>query len=141
MPPENRNKTKDSKETVKDRKSRKRLQNRISQQCVREKQVVYSKQIEALAGLIKSSANVDHESAVSKTAHLNMQMALMEENRQFRDALLSMRKKMLSLSSAVGAVAGRAVQYCSTRRWGGECAADRKTHLLCPRGMIMISRH
>jgi len=114
---ENKAKGKESKETVKDRRSRKRLQNRISQQCVREKQAVYSKQIEALAGLIKSSTNVDRESANSQNAQLNMQMALIEENKELRDALLRMRKKMLSLSSAVGAVAGKAVPYYSQWRW------------------------
>jgi hypothetical protein len=107
MSPKNGAKSKESKDTLQDRRSRKRVQNRISQQCVREKQAAYSKQLEALAGMIKSSTKMDCESTASNSAHLKIQMALIEENRELRDALLRMRKKMLSLSSAVGAVAGK----------------------------------
>lgn len=93
------------KEKNQDRINRKRVQNRISQQCVREKQLAHQKRLEALAEIIRTSTEADSTSTESKNALLNNQMSLIEENRDLRDALLRMRKKMLSLSSAVAAVA------------------------------------
>ncbi|KAI1628442.1 hypothetical protein EDD37DRAFT_670344 [Exophiala viscosa] len=86
--------------------SRKRAQNRLSQQCFREKNRVRAKQLETLGELIKSSA----DSTIVPSAEqykdlLNKQFALMEENSLLRDALLKMRKKLLSLSSAATAAA------------------------------------
>jgi len=92
-----------SQDAIEDRKSRKRVQNRIAQQCAREKQAAYSKQFGTLAGIIKLSTTTERES----TESLNVQLALIEENNKLRDALLRMRKKMLSLSSALGGVAGK----------------------------------
>ena len=95
------------KEKNQDRINRKRVQNRISQQCVREKQLAHAKRLEALAEVIKTSTEADATSAATQSNLLNNQLALIEENRDLRDALLRMRKKMLSLSSAVAAAAGK----------------------------------
>jgi hypothetical protein len=99
-----------NKEKNQDRINRKRVQNRISQQCVREKQLAHQKRLETLAEIIKSSTEADATSTESQNALLNNQMSLIDENRDLRDALLRMRKKMLSLSSAVAAVAGNRFQ-------------------------------
>jgi hypothetical protein len=95
------------KEKNQDRINRKRVQNRISQQCVREKQLAHAKRLEALAEVIKTSTEADATSAATQSNLLNNQLALIEENRDLRDELLRMRKKMLSLSSAVAAAAGK----------------------------------
>jgi hypothetical protein len=94
------------KEKDQDRINRKRTQNRISQQCLREKQLAHAQRLEALAEVIKTSTETDVTSAAAQNSLLNSQLALIEENRDLRDALLRMRKKMLSLSSAVAAAAG-----------------------------------
>lgn len=89
-----------------ERANRKRVQNRISQQCVREKQLAQKKQLEAMKMAVKNSLSSDATTdAASQRAALNQHISLLDENRELRDALLRMRKKLLSLSSASAAIA------------------------------------
>jgi hypothetical protein len=88
-----------------DRVTRKRLQNRLSQQCVREKRLAHAKQFEALRDMPKLA----HTSQLSQELWETLkaeQLALAEENRRLKDALLKMRKKLLSLSSMAAMTAG-----------------------------------
>ena len=91
-----------------DRVNRKREQNRISQKCMREKRLACASQLDDMAEVIKLSSQGQSEvGGDAQNAGLARQLALIEENRDIKDALLRMRKKMLSLSYAAAAVAGR----------------------------------
>lgn len=84
---------------------RKRVQNRISQQCLREKQLARTRHLESVMQLVKSNASTtsDHSNiAPAMEAHLK----LITENEQLRDALFRMRKKLLSLSHMAATAAG-----------------------------------
>ncbi|KPM38348.1 hypothetical protein AK830_g8234 [Neonectria ditissima] len=77
---------------------RKRAQNRISQQCLREKNLAYTRHLESVVQAVKSvnEAGESDRYSVLLEAHLK----LVEENRVLKEALLNMRKKLLSLSNA-----------------------------------------
>lgn len=83
---------------------RKREQNRISQQCVRERKAAQSKQIESLLSVLKSgdAASGSDSSRSLMTAHLK----LLEENQKLKDALFRMRQKLLSLGNMASVAAG-----------------------------------
>ncbi|KAI9834057.1 MAG: hypothetical protein M1819_003342 [Sarea resinae] len=87
---------------------RKRAQNRISQQCFREKQLAHTRQLESFIAAIKETNETNETRAdgqVMRQPLLNAHLSLIEENQRMRDALLRMRKKFLSLSSAAAAAA------------------------------------
>ncbi|OCK82351.1 hypothetical protein K432DRAFT_424234 [Lepidopterella palustris CBS 459.81] len=89
-----------------DRINRRRTQNRISQQCVREKAQAHAKQLQALTEMVKPIMDNDGASDMSsQKALMRNQLALIDENKELREALLQMRKKLLSLSSAAASVA------------------------------------
>ncbi|KAF1812765.1 hypothetical protein P152DRAFT_481672 [Eremomyces bilateralis CBS 781.70] len=92
-----------------ERINRKREQNRISQQCLRERQLAHSKQLETLASIMKISTGEDADHSSLRAALMSNQLALIEENKDLREALLRMRKKTLSLSAALSAVADDAI--------------------------------
>lgn len=81
-----------------DRITRKRLQNRLSQQCVREKRLAHAKQLESHREMPKL-ADTSQLSEELWEAWKEERLALTEENRRLKDSLLEMRKKWLSLSS------------------------------------------
>jgi hypothetical protein len=90
------------------RVQRKRIQNRISQQCVREKQAAHIKQLEALVEMMKTRKAFGDESNadVRYEALMNSYANLVEENKELRDALLDLRKKFFSISTAADGAAG-----------------------------------
>jgi hypothetical protein len=90
-----------------ERIQRRRIQNRISQQCVRERRLAHAKQLESLKTMIKTSLNPSTATPEpSQNVLLSTQLELTNENKELTDALLRMRKKLLSLSSAAAAAAG-----------------------------------
>jgi hypothetical protein len=100
----------DAKEKAKeeDRANRRRTQNRISQQCIREKAQARTRQLEALSEMVKPIMQTSYSSGEeSRSALIEHQLALIEENKELREALLEMRKKLLSLSSASSAIASK----------------------------------
>ncbi|KAI9743697.1 MAG: hypothetical protein M1818_003013 [Claussenomyces sp. TS43310] len=89
-----------------DRIQRKRIQNRISQQCVRERAQAHAKQLEVLTEMVKSTTPNGGDSDTSgQMALMRNQLRLIEENKKLRDALLKLRKKLRSLSAAAASAA------------------------------------
>ena len=79
-------------------RERKRLQNRISQKCSREKQVGYIRHLEQFIESIKQSEG----SAATEAAE---RLRLIRENQALRASLLHMRKRLLSLGAQVTSLA------------------------------------
>jgi hypothetical protein len=89
------------------RRDKRRIQNRLSQQCSREKQLSYVTQLEQFVEDIRSPG-VGLEDTQAQLRRLQKNhLSLMKENRELREALLRMRKKLLSLSSAASSHAGK----------------------------------
>ncbi|UPL00932.1 hypothetical protein LCI18_011866 [Fusarium solani-melongenae] len=85
-------------------RGRKRAQNRISQQCLREKNLAHVRSLEETVALLQQAvASGDQGSRYANL--LETHLKLMEENRRLQDALLRLRKKLLSLSNAASAAA------------------------------------
>lgn len=82
---------------------RKRAQNRLSQQCVREKRRAQSKHLDLLTSVIESSTG---DQAECNESLVSAQLELVKENEELKDALLRLRKKLLSVSTAAAAAAG-----------------------------------
>lgn len=91
--------------------NRRKVQNRISQQCVREKAQAHARQIESLATIMKTTSGNDPSAPTDMSAEyralVSKHLALLEMNKELNDALLRMRKKLLSLSTASAAAAGK----------------------------------
>ncbi|KAI3583898.1 haloacid dehalogenase-like hydrolase-domain-containing protein [Fusarium oxysporum f. sp. albedinis] len=88
-----------------DPSERKRAQNRISQQCLREKNITYIRNLEETIDLLQKVAtgsDPQDRYSVLLDAHLK----LIAENRKLEDALLRLRKKLLSFGQAANAAAG-----------------------------------
>ena len=98
---------------------RKRTQNRISQQCLREKQVAQSQR----STLFQDLLNESHGKGNINSRLIDEGLRLMQENREMKEALLRMRKKMLSLSNSAAAVAGKHLSTCfySCLGWSTIC--------------------
>ncbi|KAI2484275.1 hypothetical protein Ptr902_03215 [Pyrenophora tritici-repentis] len=89
--------------TNEDEKSqRKRVQNRISQRCSREKKLTQNRNIANFIELVKKAQTGSHE---NNTVLVNAYAELMQENDQLNEALLRMRKKLLSISNSSEAAA------------------------------------
>ncbi|KAI1017524.1 hypothetical protein LB504_003941 [Fusarium proliferatum] len=87
-----------------DPSERKRAQNRISQQCLREKNITYIRNLEETIELLQKVAtgsDPQDRYSVLLEAHLK----LIAENRKLEDALLRLRKKLLSFGQAATAAA------------------------------------
>ncbi|KAI8408905.1 hypothetical protein FOFC_11855 [Fusarium oxysporum] len=83
-----------------DPSERKRAQNRISQQCLREKNITYIRNLEETIDLLQKVAtgsDPQDRYPVLLDAHLK----LIAENRKLEDALLRLRKKLLSFDDEV----------------------------------------
>lgn len=89
-------------EAIGSRADRKRVQNRISQQCVREKRAAKTKHLELLADVLQAG---DGKQGKSREALVNAQLEMLRENEELKEALLRLRKKFLSLSTAAAAAA------------------------------------
>ena len=87
-----------------DRAARKRVQNRISQKCIREKQLAQSQHLASFLDLIQASRKGGDG---SQTALIESHLKLLEENQKMKTSLLRMRKKMLSLSNSARTTAGK----------------------------------
>ncbi|KAF5975350.1 hypothetical protein FBULB1_7411 [Fusarium bulbicola] len=99
MPPTKRKAT-----NALDPSKRKRAQNRISQQCLREKNITYIRNLEETIELLQKVAtgsDPQDRYSVLLDAHLK----LIAENRKLEDALLRLRKKLLSFGQAATAAA------------------------------------
>ncbi|VUC32742.1 unnamed protein product [Clonostachys rosea] len=110
-----------------DNPDRKRAQNRISQQCLREKNLAYVRNLEDTVELLRSAAAGENDNSGGQQdryqklleAHLNQ----MKENQALRDALLRLRKKLLSFSNAAAAAADDEI-FSSILARGSEGAGD-----------------
>jgi hypothetical protein len=88
-----------------DPSERKRAQNRISQQCLREKNLTYIRNLKETIELLQKVAtgsDPQDRCSVLVDAHLK----LIAENQRLEDALLRLRKKLLSFGQAATAAAG-----------------------------------
>ncbi|KAF2493599.1 hypothetical protein BU16DRAFT_563755 [Lophium mytilinum] len=85
--------------------SRRRHQNRISQRCVREKQQAHKKQLEMFVDMIKSRNEIPAQGNLGQADLLDAHIALIEENKKLKDALMEMRKKLMSLSNVASEAA------------------------------------
>lgn len=89
---------------------RKRAQNRISQQCHREKNTAYIRSLESTVELLQKAASCNNDGgerqkdgyATLVEAHLK----LVKENQRLEEALFRLRKKLLSLSNSAATAAG-----------------------------------
>ncbi|KAF4823456.1 hypothetical protein CGCTS75_v010420 [Colletotrichum tropicale] len=83
---------------------KKRTQNRISQQCAREKQSAYIRQMESLVAALKTP----NEDATEQTKYdelVKAHLKLAEEKQQVEDALFRLRQKLLSVGNLATAAA------------------------------------
>jgi hypothetical protein len=80
---------------------KKRAQNRLSQRCIREKQLVKIQQLERRLSLLQAQTHSPPN--VDATA-LNVQ--LLKENEDLRDTLQAMRKQLLSIGTMATSAAG-----------------------------------
>lgn len=91
-----------------DGSERKKAQNRISQQCHREKNLAYVRNLENTVQLLQKAAG-DTIGGSQKDRYatlLEAYLKLMEENRRLEEAMLRLRKRFLSLSNSAAAAAG-----------------------------------
>jgi hypothetical protein len=79
---------------------KKRAQNRLSQRCIREKQVLRIQQLERRLNLLEGQGDCSAAGVNAK---------LLKENEELRDVLQLMRKKLLSIASTATAVADKVV--------------------------------
>ncbi|EXJ91484.1 hypothetical protein A1O3_00032 [Capronia epimyces CBS 606.96] len=77
--------------------ARKRTQNRISQKCLREKQLAQMQHLNSFLDMIQASRTGGDD---NNTALMKAHLKLLEENQQMKAVLLRMRKKLLSLSNS-----------------------------------------
>ncbi|KAH9429584.1 hypothetical protein MCOR02_009320 [Pyricularia oryzae] len=82
---------------------RKRVQNRISQQCLREKRAASSRHTDHMMEAMSFAAQTDRSRQY--TLLLDAHLKLIKENQAMEEALFRMRKKLLSLSSAAAMAA------------------------------------
>ncbi|KAI9763556.1 MAG: hypothetical protein M1840_000418 [Geoglossum simile] len=82
------------------KRDKKRVQNRLSQQCYREKQASYIKQLERFVENVQAAGSGSADIPSQLQEMQRKQLRLMKENQELREAILRMRKKLLSLSTA-----------------------------------------
>lgn len=83
---------------------RKRAQNRISQQCLRERHAASARHLESVVQAMRSASDADSKERYSIL--LKSHMKLIEENRLLEEALFRLRKKLLSMSNSASTAAG-----------------------------------
>lgn len=87
--------------------TRKRTQNRIAQQCLRERRAATSRHMENMLETMHLTTEADESRRY--TVLLESHVKLARENQLMEDALFRLRKKLLSLSNAAGTAADDAV--------------------------------
>ncbi|KAG9383771.1 BRLZ domain containing protein [Pyrenophora tritici-repentis] len=108
--------------TNEDEKSqRKRVQNRISQRCSREKKLTQNRNIANFIELVKKAQTGSHE---NNKVLVNAYAELMQENDQLNEALLRMRKKLLSISNSSEAAASMWFFPSHANKWRGQFVTD-----------------
>ena len=122
MPATNKRKA----DSAPDNSGRKRAQNRTSQQCLREKNLAYVRNLEETVQLLRSAAAASNDNGCGGgqdryTVLLEAHLKQMKENQTLREALLRLRKKLLSMSNAAAAAAGMVEDafngpHCTIRR-------------------------
>lgn len=85
------------------KQSRKRAQNRISQQCRRERDSARARHLEHALTAIQSTSNLDCEDRYS--ALVQSHLRLLDDNENLQEALFNFRKRLLSMSNAAAAAA------------------------------------
>ena len=81
---------------------RKRAQNRISQQCLREKNAAYVRNLENAVELLQNTIT-DNDGGGCRDRYetlVEAHLKLLKENQRLEEALFRLRKKLLSLSNA-----------------------------------------
>ncbi|KAJ5745462.1 hypothetical protein N7520_010644 [Penicillium odoratum] len=84
---------------------KKRIQNRTSQQCLRERKQAHTRHLESLAELMVVSQNDGDDPQKQNQALVACNLKLIEQNRQLQDALFRMKKKLLGVSNIAIAAA------------------------------------
>ncbi|KAF7554732.1 hypothetical protein G7Z17_g2711 [Cylindrodendrum hubeiense] len=77
---------------------RKRTQNRISQQCARERQTAYIRQMESFIDLLRSSTEKDTNDT-EYTKLLKAHLKLLDDKRNAEESLFRFRQKLLSVGN------------------------------------------
>jgi len=90
MPPSSTTRIIDNEQEQK--RIKKRAQNRLSQRCIREKQLIRIHQLERRLSLLEGRGNQDP---------VAMNAQLLQENEELRDNLQEIRKKLLSIGNMV----------------------------------------
>jgi hypothetical protein len=80
-------------------REKKRMQNRISQRCFREKQGSYIKHLERFVSSIENAEAFGSREAAER-------LQLIHENQSLRESMLRMKKKLLSLGAQMTSLAG-----------------------------------
>ncbi|KAI0126984.1 hypothetical protein BJ170DRAFT_425663 [Xylariales sp. AK1849] len=87
------------------RAQRKRVQNRFSQKCHRERLAAHARHLESVVDLIKTGDQEGDNASDRYSALLRQHMKIIEEKRALEEALFRMRKKLLSISNSAAAAA------------------------------------
>jgi hypothetical protein len=101
--PHSRTKTNKTKATQ--HLDKKRIQNRTSQQCLRERKQAHTRHLESLAELMMVSQNDGADPEKQNRVLAASNLKLIEQNRQLQDALFRMKKKLMGLSNMATAAA------------------------------------
>jgi hypothetical protein len=89
-------------------RERRRAQNRISQQCLREKKrLARSDGLQSLDKITEEPTSSGSECNINLTGDAKRHSDLIKDNQELRIALLGMRKKLLSLSTSATTAASR----------------------------------
>ncbi|KAL3292768.1 heavy metal translocating p-type atpase [Colletotrichum asianum] len=107
---------------------KKRTQNRISQQCAREKQSAYIRQMESLIAALKTP----NEDATEQTKYdelVKAHLRLAEEKQQVEDALFRLRQKLLSVGNLATAAADDLI-FSTLSRSSLESASEKEASAL-----------
>lgn len=87
---------------------RKRTQNRISQQCARERQTAYIRQMESFIDLLRSSTEGDTDDT-EYTKLLKAHLKLLDDKRNAEESLFRFRQKLLSVGNMATSAAGKPI--------------------------------
>ncbi|KAL3474471.1 hypothetical protein BJX99DRAFT_260403 [Aspergillus californicus] len=99
----------DRRSTTDQQRERKRIQNRISQRCFREKQGSYIQHLERFVSTIENTEGFGSREATER-------LELIHENHALRESLLQMKKKLLSLGAQVTSLADSPTRHETTDR-------------------------
>lgn len=95
--------------------ARKRAQNRISQQCRRERDSAKAWYLQNSLAAIQSASSLNNKDQYSVL--LQAYLELIDENESLRETVLGFRKRFLSLSNAAATAAGDYLSKMSKRSY------------------------